>query len=167
VKILALVSLPLLILCPIVLTLSPRALTPPTRTDSERLLRELEGKFAAAVAAKQSEAFLAFWADDAATFPPGKPVVTGKEKILEDWAPILGGADVSLTWEPDKEEMAASGDLGYTYGRYRYRGNGPDGRPVVHNGKYVTIWRKEQDGRWRIVVDIGTPSDPPPAAPAQ
>ena len=74
---------------------------------------------------------------------------------------------MSLTWEPDKEEMAASGDLGYTYGRYRYRGNGPDGRPVVHNGKYVTIWRKEQDGRWRIVVDIGTPSDPPPAAPAQ
>ena len=131
-----------------------------------QVLRDMEAKFGVAVAAKDSQAFLAFWAEDAAMFPPGEPVVVGKEKILAEWAPILTDPNASLTWSPDKVEIAGSGDLGYTYGRYRSTRKGADGQPIIRNGKYVTIWRKGTDGSWRVVVDLGTPSDPPPAKPA-
>ncbi len=134
---------------------------------AEQILREMEVKFAAVVAAKDSQAFLAFWAEDAAMFPPGEPVVTGKQNILAQWAPILNDPFVSLTWSPDEAEISGSGDLGYTYGKYLWTGKGSDGKVTRRNGKYVTIWRKEPDGQWRVVVDLGTPSDPPdPAKPA-
>jgi len=137
------------------------------RAEAERALRTMENRLNTAVASKDRQAFLALWADDAAIFPPGKPVVVGKENILREWAPILKDPDVSLTWQPDKVEASASGDLGYTYGKFRWRGKDPEGRVQVHNGKYVTIWRKGKDGRWRAVVDLGTPSDPPPEPPTQ
>ena len=132
------------------------------RTSGEQILREMEFKLAAAVAAKDSQAFLSLWAQDAAVFPPGEPVVTGKENILAQWAPILTDPLVSLTWSPDKVEISDSGDLGYTYGKYLWTGKGSDGKLAHRNGKYVTIWRKDPDGQWRVVVDLGTPSDPPP-----
>ena len=162
----------LLALC--ILASAPQAPPPPAQhlpklSEGETALREMEGKLAAAVAAKDRKAFAALWAEDAAIFPPGSPVVVGLEGILAEWDPILSKPDVSLTWSPDRVELAGSGDLGYTYGKYRWNGKGLDGEPMVRNGKYVTIWRKERDGKWRVVVDLGTPSDPPsmPAAKPQ
>jgi ketosteroid isomerase-like protein len=138
----------------------------PATRGPEQILREMEVRFAAVVAAKDSQKFLAFWAEDAAMFPPGEPVVTGKKNILAQWAPILNDPFVSLTWSPDEAEISGSGDLGYTYGKYLWTSKESDGKVARRNGKYVTIWRKEPDGQWRVVVDLGTPSDPPaPAKP--
>lgn len=168
-------SIPLLALGLTLLAPNPRAAdaaknvpgaAPASRAEGERALREMEASLAAAVAAKDGKGFLSFWAEDAAAFPPGKPVVVGKENILKEWASILENPDVTLSWQPDKAEVSGSDDLGYTYGKYRWTGKDSGGRMEVRNGKYVTIWRKEKDGRWRAVVDLGTPSDPPPAHPA-
>jgi ketosteroid isomerase-like protein len=134
----------------------------PSRAD-ERLLRDLEARFARAVAAKDRQAFLAFWAQDAAIFPPGAGPAVGPAKIWENWAPILENPDVSLTWEPSRAEMASSGDLGYTYGREESKSRRAGGEVIVRKGCYVTIWRKEKDGAWRVVLDIGSPDPPPPA----
>jgi ketosteroid isomerase-like protein len=75
--------------------------------------------------------------------------------------PLLQDPDASLSWEPDRVEMSQSGDLGYTYGRYQSRRKSSNGSTVVRTGKYVSIWRKEKDGRWRVALDIGSP-DPSP-----
>ena len=136
--------------------------TPAPAADGEKILRDLEARFARSVAERDREAFLAFWAGDAAIFPETGGPVVDREKIWEHWAPVLENADVSLSWEPSRVEMAASGDLGYTYGRYESRGKNPEGPAVTHKGCYVTIWRKEKDGAWRVVLDIGS-ADPPPA----
>ncbi len=136
--------------------------SPSPREEAERSLREMESRLARVAAAKDVEAFLSLWAEDAATFSPGDPVAVGREKVREEWGPLLRDPGASLTWEPDRVEASQSGDLGYTYGRYESRRTGADGKRVVRTGKYVTIWRKEKDGRWRVVLDIGSP-DPPPA----
>jgi uncharacterized protein (TIGR02246 family) len=140
----------------------PTQTGPASRGSDERLLRDLEARFARAVAAKDRSAFLAFWTQDAAIFPASGGPVIGPDKIWENWAPLLENADVALTWEPSRVEMAASGDLGYTYGRYESKRKRPDGSVTTRKGCYVTIWRKEKDGAWRVVLDIGSP-DPPPA----
>ena len=36
-----------------------------------------------------------------------------------------------------------------------------DENPVIVNGHYVTIWKKQDDGTWKVAVDAGGPSAPP------
>lgn len=58
---------------------------------------------------------------------------------------------------------AASGDLGCTIGRWASRALGKDGRWTVQGrGNYVTIWRRERDGSWKVAVDVGNADPAPP-----
>lgn len=61
----------------------------------------------------------------------------------------------TLTWEPMFAKMAASGDLGYTYGTYRLKEKGTDS--IIGVGKYTTIWVKQADGKWKAILDTGNP----------
>jgi ketosteroid isomerase-like protein len=70
----------------------------------------------------------------------------------------------TLTWTPIKAEMAASGDLGYTYGTYVYTAKNKEGKVVVNYGKYTSIWKKQKDGRWKVMVDMGNSSPDPKSA---
>ena len=72
---------------------------------------------------------------------------------------------MSLTWTPVKAEMAASGDLGYTYGTFVFKANEKDGNPVTHYGKYTTVWKKQREGTWRVALDMGNIGPSPGAKP--
>jgi ketosteroid isomerase-like protein len=61
----------------------------------------------------------------------------------------------TLTWEPRFAKMAASGDLGYTYGTYQIKDKAKDS--IVGVGKYATIWVKKSDGKWKAILDTGNP----------
>jgi ketosteroid isomerase-like protein len=63
----------------------------------------------------------------------------------------------TLTWKPTQAAASRSGDLGYTWGRYEYRDHSADGKAVVETGNYVTIWKRQSDGSWKVVLDGGTP----------
>lgn len=66
-----------------------------------------------------------------------------------------------LKWEPLSAEVAASGDLGYTHGRYELILK--DSAEVSKNvyGYYITVWKKQPDGSWRFVLDAGNESEKP------
>ena len=98
-------------------------------------------------------AFAAYMADDALSLPAGAEPITGKQGIVESMAPLSAGR---LSWTPQQEAISRSGELGYTWGLYEYRS--PKG---VSFGKYVTIWRKQPDGSWKAIVDIGNQSPSP------
>ena len=124
-------------------------------------LREMEAAFERALAARDLDAFMGFWAEDAAYLAMHQPIVTGREAIRAAWAPLVEDRSVSLSWTPERAEAAASGDLGYTYGKYRLAVTAADGSRSEREGKYTTIWRRGGDGRWRVVLDTGNPSSPP------
>jgi ketosteroid isomerase-like protein len=65
-----------------------------------------------------------------------------------------------LTWSPVHADAGASGDLGYTWGRYHYEQVTKDGKTVTEDGTYVTIWKRQKDNSWKVVLDGG---DPDPA----
>jgi ketosteroid isomerase-like protein len=104
-------------------------------------------------------AFLAYLAADAVLFRPGP--VPGREFIEARPSP-----PVELTWWPVYVEVAASGDLGYTTGPYvlRETGAGPGGE--TQNGYYVTVWRRQADGAWKVVADLGATTPPPAGSDA-
>ena len=70
--------------------------------------------------------------------------------------------DVQLTWTPLFTSVSEDGTLAYDYGRYESRRKGAGGKPVIAGGFYLTIWKRQPDGRWRFVMDTGSPDRPPP-----
>ena len=56
-----------------------------------------------------------------------------------------------LTWYPMLVDVAQSGDLGYTTGPWTMLQN----ERAQASGEYVTLWRKQADGQWKYVVDMG------------
>jgi ketosteroid isomerase-like protein len=115
-----------------------------------------------------TDAFLAYMAEGATMLPPNTGPVVGREAVKE----LLGdGGGVLLTWTPIKADVAASGDLGYTWGTSEWRVPGPNGPTLARTGKYVSVWKKQSDGAWKWVVDCGNsvampPPDAKPPAPA-
>jgi ketosteroid isomerase-like protein len=49
--------------------------------------------------------------------------------------------------------VAKSGELGYTSGTYQMTFNDPSGKPISDTGKYVTVWKKQSDGGWKVLLD--------------
>ena len=96
------------------------------------------------------------WADafasDGKLFSGGT-IIQGHSAIEEAMA-VLDEPDYTLMWEPEFAE--ASGDLGYTHGTYRRESVDANGNPVVETGRYVTVWRREEDGTWKAIIDIGS-----------
>jgi ketosteroid isomerase-like protein len=100
------------------------------------------------------------YADPGATMlPANENAVTGADGIRRQFADLPPGT--TLTWKPNKAEAAASGDLGYTLGSYVLKSKDKDGAPITRYGKYCSVWKKQPDGSWKWVVDVGTPSPQP------
>lgn len=61
-----------------------------------------------------------------------------------------------VTFQPSGSKMSSSGDLYYSYGNYsEERGN------VVEHGVYVTIWRANMNGDWKLALDLRNELPPP------
>ncbi len=113
--------------------------------------------FARASAEKGTrEAFLEFLADDAVVFRPGP--VDGKNFYLQS-PPSKG----TLSWYPEIADIARTADLGFTSGPYAYSGAKPSD-PVQH-GNYVSLWRKQADGAWKVILDTGVANPQPATKP--
>ena len=94
------------------------------------------------------KAFIAYSAEDPVMIRPGSMPLLGRSAFVESFSKVAGSA---LSWEPLKAEIAASQDLGYTFGRYTLR----EGGEVKGHGVYVSIWKRQPDGSWKFVLDGG------------
>lgn len=139
---------------------------PDTRAEDERAIREIEAEAANAAAAKDLERYVSAYADDAALFFPNAPLVTGKDAIRKMTEALFRTPGFSLSFQTVKVEVSRAGDLAYTYGTNTVTLNDPKGKLVTDKGKYVAVYKKQPDGKWRCVADIGN-SDLPGPAPAK
>jgi ketosteroid isomerase-like protein len=132
----------------------------------EASLLAADRAFNEATAADRVEGWVRFFAEDGAMFPQGRPPIRGHEAIRNLMGPVFEIEAFSLTWEPLEAEVSADGSLGYTHGTFESRYPGPAGEVSVTTGKYLTVWRKQADGSWKVAADIGN-DDPPPAEDAE
>jgi ketosteroid isomerase-like protein len=95
------------------------------------------------------KAFTTF-ADDDAVLLRNDDLVIGKQAIA---ALYKGQNSKGLSWKPDFVEVSKSGDLGYTYGRYRFTTIDSLGQTQVQTGVFHTVWKRQEDGAWRFVWD--------------
>ena len=101
------------------------------------------------------EAFLSYIDINGTLLRPYMMPVTGYEnvkKLLDE-----GNTDFTLTWKPLFADVGASLDLGYTYGIYEIVFKDESGNSQTRKGTYVSIWKKQNDGKWKFVLDTGNP----------
>lgn len=99
-------------------------------------------------------AFDTYLADNAVQMPNGAAPIDGRENIV---AAMSAGPAIVLLWEPKRAEIAMSGELGWTWGVYEARFKDAEGQDVTSAGKYLNIWRLQEDGTWKVIVDMGNP----------
>jgi ketosteroid isomerase-like protein len=107
-----------------------------------------------AAAAKGSAGYMSYYADDAVELPNGVAAIDGKINIAKSMG-FLDQKDNRLTWTPVGADISSSGDLGYTYGTFEFHSKDKDGKPTVDHGKYTSIWKKQSNGSWKVVLDMG------------
>lgn len=107
------------------------------------------------------DAFLEFIAEDGILFRPR--AVAGK-KWLEEHPPPASSTRPLLVWEPVLAGISRAGDLGYTTGPWRRKNDIKDATPAAF-GNFMTVWKKQPDGKWRFVVDLGIRNPDPKTQP--
>jgi len=130
-------------------------------TDLEAVKREIriaDLELAKAVADRSLQTFVSMVDDDAVFF--GRSISRGREAVSKAWLPFFTDGSLFLKWHPAQVEVSSSGDLGYSIGEYERIGKDASGRPESATGSYVSIWRRQPNGKWKIVLDIGTPASP-------
>lgn len=94
--------------------------------------------------------FIEYMDEDVAMLRPDGMPLLGRDTMQKRFA---GQSDTSytLTWEPLFADVAASGDLGYTYGTWLLVTTKNDSS----EGTYCTIWKPQANGDWKFVLDMG------------
>jgi ketosteroid isomerase-like protein len=95
-------------------------------------------------------AFMEYIDSNGVLLKPGQYPVAGADAI--DFLIQQDDSTYKLKWEPSKGIIAQSGDLGYTYGLYALKLSGKD---TGIYGTYITIWKKQADGKWKFVLNSG------------
>jgi ketosteroid isomerase-like protein len=135
---------------------------PDTHAADEQVLRDLNVQWAKTAEAKDLNGVVAFYTEDAFMLPPNRKAAEDKQAIRDFWSSLLGAED-SIFWEASKVDIARSGDLAYVAGFYRLTLNDPQGNPVADDGKFLQVWKKEPDGKWKVVTDCFNSDLPLPA----
>ena len=91
------------------------------------------------------------------------PMARGKEASMAIFAAQAALPGYSLRWKAEIAEVGGAADLGYTIGPYRMEFQDPEGNPVVIDGKFLTIWKRQPDGSWKTAVDMFNENGPPTA----
>jgi len=92
------------------------------------------------------EASISVFADDAVIFAPS--AVNGKKFWRE------AKNDPVISWRPSFASTSRSGELGYTTGPWESRKSRDIEKPDAF-GHFVTIWQKNKDNEWKVVLDVG------------
>jgi ketosteroid isomerase-like protein len=107
-----------------------------------------EVAFAKTFADRDLDAFLSFVSPEAVFFNGNEPL-RGRDTIAQAWAPLFEGETAPFSWHPDVIEVLESGRLALSSGPIR----NASGEIL---GRFNSIWRKDNDGQWRVIFDKGS-----------
>ena len=124
----------------------------------EEQIMQSDRDFNKATQEKRAEGWLSYFALDEAALQD--PPTVGRQAITERYQKLFSDPNFTLTWEPVKAEVFPAGNVGYTTGKYVAHFKNKEGKLMESRGHYITLWRKQADGSWKIVGDSGAPDGP-------
>jgi ketosteroid isomerase-like protein len=124
-------------------------------SDPADVLRAADRAFFRATRERGLEGWLAAFADDAVVFPPAGPLAADAAARRKHYASQAGFPAKDFVWDPEDAGLAVSADFGWTRGRW---GSDASGQ-AVWAGQYLSVWRKEASGVWKVVADCTYDAD--------
>lgn len=129
------------------------------QAEAEKLM-ELSRAWAKSVKDKDVEKMLSYWAEDAMVMSPNEAAVVGQEALRGMVERSMKIEGFEINWEPQEAYVSKSGDLGYVIIKnYMTMPIDTLGNTRTVYNKGVEIWKKQEDGSWKNVIDISN-SDP-------
>jgi ketosteroid isomerase-like protein len=139
---------------------------------AQRSGKETDGLLAAdaawmkVYATKDLEKSVAFFDSEGSMLPSNAPIATGKDALTKLIGSAFATPDYTLSWHANKVGVARSGELGYTSGTYDFSMKDATGKTISDKGKYLTVWKKQADGTWKVLLDTYNSDLPPiPSVP--
>ena len=117
-------------------------------------IKTADQQWAAAAAVKDLDKSVSFCGPDAAILVPDAPAAEGPEAIRKWFHDVFSIPGFKLLWHATESAAAKSGDLGYSRGTYELSYTDPSGKQISDHGKYITVWKKQPDGSWKVLRDI-------------
>jgi ketosteroid isomerase-like protein len=121
-----------------------------TNAELKEQVRQTEIAFAKTMADRNPAAFASFLAAET-IFMSGGRATRGAAQVAERWKGFFEGAQAPFSWAPEFVEVLDSGTLAMSSGPVR----DPSGK---RTGTFNSVWRRETDGKWKIVLDNGCPA---------
>jgi ketosteroid isomerase-like protein len=104
------------------------------------------------------DSFLMFFADDGINF---RPHPTNTREALMKLPPPASPSPNTLNWAPIFGDISRAGDLGYTTGPYWITEIRAPEKPPLQHGYFFSIWKKQAQGDWKVVLDLGISTPAP------
>lgn len=132
-------------------------------------IRLAEDRFAAAQVRGDVAAMMEIYADDVVVFPPGEGPVSGKPAVLRWRTRALSSAPRIAREQFEMGSLDVCGDLAVETGRASVQEEASGASVVPIRTPYITVWKRQQDGSWKIQKDMWNPgsgaSGPPSSTP--
>ena len=122
---------------------------------AENELLKAESDFSADWQKNGADAWVRWFAPFGVEDNGGNPAV-GPEAVKKSITEAYGAPGSTLMWAADEARAMEDGRMGFTRGHF-VASFLINGQKKEIRGQYITIWRKQKDGNWRIIWDGGEP----------
>ena len=137
----------------------PAPQAPDTRAADETAIRAANDGQVKANSAYDAAKAVSFYTDDVVGMAPDAPVIQGKEN-MQKYLEAMMKEKPGFSFNTAKVEVARSGDIAYDWGTGKMTVKDKKGKVTTTTFKSASVWKKQADGTWKMVVDTWSP-DPP------
>ena len=112
-------------------------------------------KYVEAFAKSDAGALAGLYDESGSRFSPNGVVVRGRPAIAESVAAFMKSVTGPIKVNIETQDLWLEDDLAYETGKYTYTFTPPGKTETQTGGHYVTVWKRQADGGWRIMADMG------------
>lgn len=137
----------------------PPAPKPDLKAEAAKI-RALDDAWLKTFQAKDAAGHASFFAEDGSWYSSGRPKAAGREAIRKQAEDVFK-SEVSSSWQTPTIVVSEAGDLAYAEGTWESVIQDAKGKRAKEVGKFLTVWKKQPDGNWKVLTDSGSPDGPP------
>jgi len=135
-----------------------RPMAPDSIQDVRRAIEKGNAQWSEGWARGDAAMVASIFAEDGVQLAGSGKIFKGTQQILERQKVAMQEADPGVKVTVTTVQVWLDGDSAYETGKYKYEYT-EKGKPGVDEGRYVTIWKRQKDGSWKLAMDLGVPHD--------
>ena len=120
---------------------------------ARQAIEAANARFADAAKRGDTAVVSAIFAEDVIVMMPNQPAQRGVDAARKNFASTFAPSTVKA-FDLKTDDVAVGGDLAVETGNYEMTLQPRGGREVKDKGKYITVWKRQADGSWKIIRDM-------------